>query len=153
MAERSLDSTERSDRYKKATDLLKRALALEPDKPNLYLHLANLERDEFGPILQQAAARSTTKNGPISDPELRHSLQRQYGHLIDDAIANAKQASEMNANSTKPLLLTARLLRQRALIRETQDQYTSDMQSANDWQRQFLAVGGHLEPEDGSAAR
>ena len=153
VAERSAEATERSDRYKNATDLLKRALALEPGKASLYLRLANLERDEFGPILQQAKARFTTNNGPIPDPGLRHTLQQQYGSLIDEAITNAKQASEMNANSTKPLLLTSRLLRQRALIRETQEQYASDMHSADDWQRQFLAVGGHFDQDGGEIAR
>jgi tetratricopeptide (TPR) repeat protein len=148
VAERSTDATERSARYKKAIDLLKRALALEPDKASLYLRLANLERDEFGPVLQQAKARFSKMNGPIPDPELRHTLQQQYGKLIDEAIANARQASEVNAGFTRPLILTARLLRERALIRETQEQYVSDMHSADDWQRQFLAVGGHLSEDD-----
>ena len=153
VADRSTDATQRSSRYKKATDLLKQALTLEPSNAVLYLRLANLERDEFGPDLQQAKARFSTNKGPIPDPGLRHALQQRYGTLIDDAIANAKQASEMNANSTKPLLLTSRLLRERALIRETPGQYVADMHSADDWQRQFLAVGGHVDQEDGDVAR
>ncbi|HEY1212997.1 MAG TPA: tetratricopeptide repeat protein [Bryobacteraceae bacterium] len=149
IAERSADEPERSGRYNRAIDLLKRAVALEPGKADLYLRLANLERDEFGPVLQQAKARFGKIHGPIPDPGLRHALQQRYGSLIDEAIANAKQASEMNAAPTSSLLLTSRLLRQRALIRDTQAQYATDMHSADDWQRQFLAVGGHLQESEG----
>jgi len=49
----------------------------------------------------------------------------------------------MNANSPKPLLLMWRLLQERALIRDTLDEYTSDMHEAEDWQRQFLSTGSH----------
>jgi hypothetical protein len=37
------------------------------------------------------------------------------------------------------------LLRERALIRDTAEEYASDMHSADDWQRQFLTAGGHLD--------
>lgn len=147
IAEHSTDADERSDRYKKATDLLRQALGLKPGNAALYLRLASLERDEFGPALQQAEARFGKNNGPIPEPGLRHALQQQYGSLIDNAIANAKQASALNANATGPLLLTARLLQQRALIRDTQEQYAADMHSAEDWKRQFLISGGHIGQE------
>ncbi len=146
LAERSADPTERSDRYRSAQDLLKQVLALEPGKADVYLHLATLERDEFGPAIQQAKAASGANAGPLPDSNLRRSLQRQYGSLIDDAIGNAQKASELDANSPRPLILVARLLRERAVIRDTAELYTSDMHSAEDWQQQFLAVGGHLDP-------
>ena len=114
----------------------------------MYFRLASLERDEFGPAIQQAKARFSANQGPLPDANLRHSLQQQYGGLIDDAIQNAQKASDMAAHSPKPLLLMSRLLRERALIRDTPEQYASDMHSAEDWQRQFLTAGGHLEGPD-----
>jgi hypothetical protein len=104
-----------------------------------------LERDEFGPVFQQAKVRFTKTAGPIPDVDLRHSLQQQYGALIIDAINNAQRASEMNGSAQRPMLLLSRLFRERALIRDTQEQYASDMHLADDWERQFLAVGGHLD--------
>jgi len=153
LAEHSAEASERSDRYRDAQDLLKQVLALQPGKADIYLQLANLERDEFGPIFQQAGARFSARSGPLPDAELRHSLQQQYGSLIEDAIANARSASEMNPNAVKPLLLMSRLLRERALIRETLEQYTTDMHSADDWQRQFLAAGGHLDKDNAGPGR
>lgn len=147
LAERAMDATERSDRYKNAQDLLKRVVDLEPGKATLYLRLANLERDEFGPAIQQAKAQFGKNAGPIPDVNLRHTLQKQYGGLIRDAIANAKRASELNGNSSKPLLLLSNILRERALIRDTPEQYTADMHSADQWRLQFLAIGGHLDQE------
>ena len=148
LGERAGDPEERSERYKKAQDLLKQAVALEPAKGSMYLRLANLERDEFGPALQQAKAKSGSKSGPLADAELRRSLQEQYGALIDDAIANARKAAEMAVRSPQPLLLMSRLLRERALVRDTPEQYASDMHSADDYQRQFLTAGGHLGSEN-----
>jgi tetratricopeptide (TPR) repeat protein len=145
LAEHSADADQRSERYKSAQDLLKQVLALEPAKAGMYFQLASLERDEFGPPIQQARARFSGKPGPLPDSDLRHSLQRQYGELLDDAIQNAQKASELAAHSPKPLLLMSRLLRERALLRETPEQYAADMHSADDWQRQFLTAGGHLE--------
>lgn len=143
LAERSSDPVERSDRYRDAQNLLKQVLAVDPGKADAYLRLANLERDEFSPAIQQAKARGGGKASPLSDFGLRHSLQRQYGDLINDAITNTQRASEMNANSPKPLLMMWRLLQERALIRDTLDEYTSDMHEAEDWQRQFLSTGSH----------
>ncbi len=54
----------------------------------------------------------------------------------------------MVAHSPKPLLLMSRLLRERALLRDTPEQYAADMHSADDWQRQFLTAGGHLDGAD-----
>jgi tetratricopeptide (TPR) repeat protein len=148
LAAGAADPDEKSDRYKQAQDLMKRVVALDPGKADVYLRLASLERDQFGPVIQQAAARFSSNKGPLPDTDLRHKLQQQYGSLIDDAIANAEKASQLNGNSPRPLLLTSRLFRERAVIRDTPEQYSADMHSANDWQIQFQAVGGHLDRGD-----
>ncbi|HMJ62752.1 MAG TPA: hypothetical protein VK493_13360 [Bryobacteraceae bacterium] len=145
LAERSADADQRAERYKQAQDLLKQVLALEPGKAGMYFRLASLERDQFGPAIQQAKARFSANRGPLPDSELRHSLQQQYGSVIEDAIQNGQKAAEMATHSPQPLLLMSRLLRERALIRDTPDEYAGDMHSADDWQRQFLTAGGHLE--------
>jgi hypothetical protein len=146
LGERASDPTERSDRYSLAQSLLKRVLSMEPAKADLYLRLANVERDQFGPVLQQAKSHfKSSDSGPLPDSDVRHSLQEQYGELIDDAIANAKTAAQLDTHSPRSLLLTARLLRERALLRDSAEQYATDMNEANDWQRQFLAVGSHLD--------
>ncbi len=148
LAERSADPADKSDRYTTARDLLKQVIALEPGKPENFLQLASLERDEFGPAIQQAKAKSGANAGPIPDVNLHHSLQEQYGALIEDALANARKGSELNPNSPRALLLVSRILKERALIRDTPEQYSTDMHDAADWQRQFLAVGGHLDSID-----
>lgn len=153
LAARSEDNDERSERYRSAQDLLKKALALKLGNADLYLRLANLERDEFSPPIQEAKARFGNKAGPLADAQLRQSLQQQYGSLIDDAISNARKASEMNANSLRPLLLMSRLLKERALLRDTPDQYASDMHSAEDFYRQFLINGGHTGSEKTGTSR
>jgi tetratricopeptide (TPR) repeat protein len=153
LAERETDANQRSERYRKAQQALKSVISLDPSKPRAYLELANLERDEFGPAIDRAAARFGKTKGPIPDINLRHALQAQYGPLINDAISNAEQASNMNADATKPPLLLSRLYRQRALLRETSDEYITDMHKAADWQRQFLAVGGHLDHSEAGKTR
>ena len=149
LAERAMDANERSDQYRKAQDLLKRVADLDPGNAAIYLRLANLERDEFAPAIQQAKARFKGA-GPIPDPNLRSELQKQYGGVIREAIANAKRASELNGKSAKPLLLLSKILGERALIRDTPEQYAADVHSADQWRLQFLSVGGHPEQE-GSA--
>lgn len=146
LAERAMDANERSDQYGKAQDLLKRVVDLDPGNTAIYLRLANLERDEFAPPIQQAKARFKDA-GPISDSNLRSELQKQYGSVINDAIANAKRASELNGKSAKPLLLLSKILGERALTRDTLEQYTADIHSAEQWRLQFLSVGGHPEQE------
>ena len=152
LAERSDNNDERSDRYKNAQELLKKAIALKSGNADLYLQLAKLERDEFSPVLQQAKARFK-QSGPLPDAQLRQSLQQQYGDRIEDAISNARKSSEMNASALPPLLLMSRLLKERALLRDTPEQYASDMHSADDWYRQFLINGGHTGAEGSGASR
>jgi tetratricopeptide (TPR) repeat protein len=150
LAHHSADPDQRAEGYKKARHALKRAIALNPSDPRIYLHVASLEHDEFGPVLQQARAHFSKTAGPIPDAALRRSLQQQYSALIDDAIHHALQASQMNANLQRPLLLLSRLFRERALIRDTQDEYSADMHTAADWRHQFLAVGGHIDSTTGT---
>lgn len=147
LAERTLDPGEKADRYQKAQELLRRVTDLQPGNAEIFLQLANLERDQFGPAIQQAKAQASKTGGPIPDPNVRQGLQKQYGALIRQAIANAKQASDLNGKSARPLLLLSRILQERALIRDTQEQYAADMQSAQQWKLQFLAVGGHTGDE------
>lgn len=150
LAQNAPGPEERTARYEKARNALKQVLSLQPSDPKIYLRLASLENDEFGPVLRRAKTRFPKTNGPIPDPNLRRSLQQQYGAVIDDAIANAQQASQMNANWERPLLLLSRLFRERALIRDTQEEYAADMHTAANWHRQFLAVGGHTGNTSGT---
>jgi tetratricopeptide (TPR) repeat protein len=145
LAERSGDPAERADHYREAREMLKQVLALKPGQADLYLRLASMARDEFGPAIQQAAPRAKDAKGPIQDPQVRRALQQSYGELVNGAITNARAAAQLTSNSPRPFLLISRLLRERALIRDTPEQYTADMQSAEDAQRQFLAMGGHLD--------
>jgi hypothetical protein len=117
LAERSADAEEKAAKYRSAQDLLKQVIALEPSKPEIYLRLANLERDEFGPPIQQARARFPKNAGPLPDVNLRHALQQQYAAHVDDAIAQAQQASAMGRNTQTPPLLLSRLFRERAVLR------------------------------------
>jgi hypothetical protein len=146
LAERSPDSGERADHYRQAREALQQAAALEPGRSEIYLKLANLERDQFGPALDQVRARYAKTNGPIPDASLRKSLQDQYLELVNDAITNAQRASEMKVNLQAASLLS-KLFRARALLRDTQDEYVTDMHTAADWERQFLSLGGHVTTE------
>jgi tetratricopeptide (TPR) repeat protein len=148
LAEQADDAASRANRYSSAQDLLKRAVSLESNRADLYLRLALVERDQFGPALQKARAHAGKNGGPIADVELRRELREQYGALLDDSISNAKTAAELDGHVTRPLLLMSRLLRERAVIRDTPQDYSTDMRSADDWQRQFLAAGGHLDQGD-----
>lgn len=67
---------QRSDRYEQARRALKQAIALEPSEPEVYLRLANLEWDEFGPVLEQAKAHFPKNVGPIPDASVRAKLQQ-----------------------------------------------------------------------------
>lgn len=147
LADRTPDPAQRAERYQKAQDLLQRVTDLQPGNAETYLQLANMERDQFAPAIQQAKAQSSKSGGPISDPAVRQGLQKQFGALIRQAIGNAKRASELNGKSARPLLLLSRIFEERALIRDTQEQYAADMQSAQQWKLQFLAVGGHAGDE------
>ncbi len=145
LADRSPDQAEKETRYGTAQEMLKRVVALEPGRADLYLKLATLERDEFGPAIEQAKAMFSKNKGPIPVGHVRRDLQDRYGGLMDDAISNAETAAKLDGHAAKPLLLVARLLRQRAVIRDTQQDYAADLHTADDWEAQFLAVGGHLE--------
>jgi tetratricopeptide (TPR) repeat protein len=149
LAKSTFDGNERAQRYAEARQALKQVISLDPSNRKAYLQLANMERDEFGPPIQQAQSRMGEKKGPLPNAQQRESLRRQYGALIDDAISNAQQATNMNGNDPRPLLLLSRIYRERAVLSDSPDQYSADMRKAQDWQQQFLAVGGHL----GSGAR
>jgi tetratricopeptide (TPR) repeat protein len=148
LAEQAEDRKSRAERYGQAQDALKRAVGLESNRADLYLKLAIVERDQFGPALQKARAQSGKSGGPIADVDLRRELSQQYGVLLDDAINNTKTATDLDGHSTNALLLMSRLLRERAAIRDTPQDYSLDMHSAEDWRRQFLAAGGHLDQDE-----
>jgi tetratricopeptide (TPR) repeat protein len=145
LAAHAPDEESRAKHFEEAQGALKQVIALEPSKPEPSVRLANIERDQFTPVLEQAKARYPKLAGPIPNAAERKDLQVRFLPLIEDAIQNAQRASEMNASAQRPLLLLAKLSRERALLRDTQEQYDTDMQKAADWQRQFMAVGGHVQ--------
>jgi hypothetical protein len=72
---------------------------------------------------------------------------------MEGAVSNARKAAEMSARAQKPLILMTRLLHERALLRDTPEQYTSDLQLAEDYLRQFVAAGGNLDSREAREVR
>jgi hypothetical protein len=123
-------------------------IELNPDNARLYFALATIERDNFATPIQQASGRQSKPDGPIPDAAVRKDLQSQYASVIEDAIANAKTASQMDGTFTAPLLLLSKIVKERALIRDTKEEFASDMRSAGQWRLQFLSAGGHIDHQE-----
>lgn len=100
--------------------------------------------------------------GPLKDKKVKADLQMQYSAVIEDGIKNLQKALDIDPNYDDAMAYMNLLIRERADLDDTPEQYKADIDTADKWVQKALDTkkakaaaaakaaqqGGITEPED-----
>lgn len=135
---KALQGSEKWSKLHEARDWNKRVIVADPANKQAHLALGVIAWTEFHPAWMEALATNGWKPGdagPWRNAASRAKLLSQYGPLIEDGIANFRAAIEIDPQYVDALLYASMLVRERADLRDTLDQYNRDNAEANEWTR------------------
>ncbi len=76
--------------------------------------------------------------GPLKDKKVKADLQMQYGAVIDDGIKNLQRALDIDPNYDDAMAYMNLLIREKADLDETSEQYKADTDTADKWVQKAL---------------
>ena len=106
-----------------------------------YYSLGVIAWSKWYPALGKARAELGMKPedpGPIKDKKIRDALKEKYSATIEDGIQNLNKALEVDPEYDDAMAYLNLLIRERADLAETPDQYKADIKVADDWVQKAL---------------
>ncbi len=76
--------------------------------------------------------------GPLKDKKVKAELKEKYSAIIEDGIKNLDQALKIDANYDDAMAYMNLLIRERADLDESADQYKKDVETADSWVQKAL---------------
>jgi tetratricopeptide (TPR) repeat protein len=76
--------------------------------------------------------------GPIKDKKIKADLKDQYSAVIEDGIKNLQKALDIDPNYDDAMAYMNLLIRERADLDESPDQYKKDIETADGWVQRAL---------------
>ena len=76
--------------------------------------------------------------GPIKDKKVKADLKDQYSAVIEDGIKNLQRALDIDPNYDDAMAYMNLLIRERADLDESPDQYKKDIETADGWVQKAL---------------
>ena len=76
--------------------------------------------------------------GPLASGDAKQELLVIYGPMVDDGIAHLRRAIEIDQQFEDAMAYLNLLIRERADLRDTAQQYEQDIQEADDWVQHVL---------------
>ena len=76
--------------------------------------------------------------GPLKDKKVKEDLQTQYSAVIDDGIKNLQKALDIDPNYDDAMAYMNLLVREKADLDDSPDQYKADIETADKWVQKAL---------------
>jgi len=76
--------------------------------------------------------------GPLKDKKLKAELKEKYSAVIEDGIKNLQKALEIDANYDDAMAYMNLMIRERADLDDSVDQYKKDIETADGWVQKAL---------------
>ena len=134
-----------------------KALDADPRNKTALYSIGVIDWGKFHQTLDNARTSlgmTPSQPGPLPDAALRHSLQSQFGSVIEEGISNLRKAIEVDPRYDDAMAYLNLLLRERADLAESSVEYEKDIEEANQWVQRALdsknarAEKAKAEPEN-----
>jgi tetratricopeptide (TPR) repeat protein len=132
------------DKVKKLDDSkewYEKLIAADPQNKEGYYSLAVIDWLKWYPNLMTARAEMGMKPedpGPLKDKKVKAELKEKYEPLIDDGIAKLNQAIKLDPNYDDAMAYMNLLVREKADLSDTPDQYKAQVAEADTWVQKSL---------------
>jgi len=133
-------------------------ITAEPNNADAYYSLGFIAWSKWFPAYQQARTRTGLKPddpGPIPGPDVKKDLRSRWGSVIEDGIANLQKTFELNPRYADAMSYISLLIRERADLRDTKEEWHQDIALADQWLQALEAKrtggGAGFSPQAGIA--
>jgi tetratricopeptide (TPR) repeat protein len=112
-----------------------------PDNKAAFYSLGVITWAKWYPALMTARAKLGMKPedpGPIKDKKIKEALKQQWGAQIEQGIANLQKALDIDPQYDDAMAYMNLLIRERADLADTPEQYKKDIDTADNWVQKAL---------------
>lgn len=116
-------------------------IAADPQNKEGYYSLAVIDWVKWYAAWMRARADMGLRPeepGPLKDKKVKEQLQMQYGAVIDDGIKNLQKALDIDPNYDDAMAYMNLLIREKADLDDTPEQYKADIDQADKWVQKAL---------------
>jgi tetratricopeptide (TPR) repeat protein len=136
----TLTGEEKIRKLDEAMDWYKRLVAVDPTNKEASYSMGVIAWAKWYPALMTARASVGMKPedpGPLPEP-VRGELKAKYSSLIEEGIANLDRALVLDPNYADAMAYLNLLIRERADLLDTKEQYATDIAVADAWVQKNL---------------
>jgi tetratricopeptide (TPR) repeat protein len=113
----------------------------DPKNKEAYYSLGVIAWSKWYPVLGNARAQLGMKPedpGPIKDKKVREELKAKYTPIIEEGIQNLQKALEVDPEYDDAMAYLNLLIRERADLAESPEEYRTQTKTADDWVQKAL---------------
>jgi TonB family protein len=154
------EGEEKTRKLNEAEDWYKRLAAVDPANKEADYSLGVIAWAKWYPPYMAARTSAGLKPpdpGPLPEPA-RQELKAHYSAVIEEGLANLDRALELDPQYFDAMAYKNLLIRERADLRDTKEEYAADVAVADQWVQKSLAAkkqssGAAPAPSNGSPTR
>jgi Tfp pilus assembly protein PilF len=128
-------------KYDQAEEWYKKAIALNPKNKEAYYTLGVISWSKWYPAYGTARAKlgmHPEDPGPIKDKKVKEELKTKYLPVVNEGIQNLEKALEIDKEYDDAMAYMNLLVRERADLDDTSDEYKKDIETADNWVQKTL---------------
>ena len=137
----SLQGDAKTAKLDEARDWNMKVIQADPKNKEAYYLLGVIAWSKWYPALGKARAELGMKPedpGPIKDKKVKEELKTKYASVIDEGIQNLQKALEVDPEYDDAMAYLNLLIRERADLADTPQQYKEQTKVADDWVQKSL---------------
>jgi tetratricopeptide (TPR) repeat protein len=137
----SLQGDAKVAKLNEARDWNLKLIQVDPKNKEAYYSLGVIAWSKWYPVLGRARAELGMKPedpGPIKDKKVREELKTQYSGIIEEGIQNLNKALEVDPEYDDAMAYLNLLIRERADLADSPEQYKEQIKVADDWVQKAL---------------
>jgi Tfp pilus assembly protein PilF len=118
-------------------------IAIDPSNAEAYYSLGFVAWSKWYPAYGAARANLGMKQedpGPIKDKKVKEELKAKFGPVIDSGLASLDKALQINPEYDDAMAYENLLIRERADLMDSKDEYEKQIKIAEDWVQKTLAT-------------
>ncbi len=128
-------------KFDDAKQWYEKLIAINPKNKEAYYTLGVIAWSKWYPVYGASRAKLGMKPedpGPIKDKKVKEELKAQWIPVVNDGIANLQKALDIDPEYDDAMAYMNLLIRERADLDDTPDQYKKDIDTADNWVQKAL---------------
>jgi Tfp pilus assembly protein PilF len=128
-------------KWDEAQQWYEKLIAVDPTNADAYYSLGFIAWSKWYPAYGTARAKLGMKQedpGPIKDKKTKEELKAKYGPVIDSGLQSLDKALQINPDYDDAMAYENLLVRERADLMDTKEEYEKQVKIADDWVQKTL---------------